>query len=119
MPEASFLMPVDRHGRSPDALPPGGGTVTISINNSGSTGDYIPGNADVMRETDVILRVTATEDSYVAFGENTATANSSSMIFLKGTESMQLPSGCNYVAGRSISESSALLSVTVLGPGVS
>lgn len=118
MPEASFRMPVDRHGRSPDALPPGGGTVTITINNSGTTGERLPGNQAAMLERDTIVRVTCTEDSYVAFGENTATANSSSMVFLKGTESLQLPPGCNYVAGRSISEASGLLSVTIFGEGV-
>ncbi len=118
MPEASFTMPVDIHGRSPDALPPGGGTVTITINNSGTTGEKLPGNQTAMLSRDTIVRVTCTEDSYVTFGAGSATADTSSMVFLKGTESLQLPPGTNYVAGRSISEASGLLSVTIFGEGV-
>lgn len=54
-----------------------------------------------------LIRLTATNDCYVQFGDNTVTADNTRMIFLKGTEVM-------FVPAKSATDRSAMTHIAAL-----
>lgn len=110
---AGFELHADKHGRPPQVLAPSGGTLTVAIG-AASAGGFLPGDRRAIKEKSRVIRVTATKDCYLEFGDGSATATSSSMIFQQGTEAMRLPDNTNYAAAMTLDGSSGALSITVM-----
>lgn len=109
-----FVMPQDQHGRWYNTLAPAGGTLTIATS-AVANGFYLPGDIVNMLDENVILRITTKRDHYIRFTtEGPPAATSSDMLFLAGTESMQLPIGTNFVSGITVDGSAGTLSITVM-----
>lgn len=89
------------------------GRLTISTSGT-SAGDYLPGDRALMLEIPYIVRLSATKDSWVAFGNGSATASASSTLFLKGTETFKLPDGCNFIAAITVDGTAGTLSAEVM-----
>lgn len=79
-----------------------------------SAGDYLPGNRALLKEIPYIIRLSATKDCYIAFGDGQATADATKTLFLKGTESWKLPANTNFIAAISVDGTAGILSAEVM-----
>ena len=114
MPLAGFEVAVDKFGHHGGDLSPSGGTLNIATSNV-ANGGYLPGDLTAIETTLTIIRITATKDVYLRFSNNGTSATSSDILFLAGTERMQLPEGDSYVSAitRDAAET-GILSVTIV-----
>jgi len=114
MPVPGFEIAADVHGRDAGGMEPSGGTLTIDIS-SVSNGGWLPGDRDDIQEKIQMLRITATKNCWIAFDDAAASATSSDVLFLAGTESMKLPYGTGYVSSITFDPAeTGKLSITVM-----
>jgi len=93
----NFEMPVDRHGRVPDALAPEGGTVIIAVS-AVANGSYLPGDRDDILTRPTIIRIAASKDVRIRFSHGISSADATDMLFQAGTETERLPRNTNHVS---------------------
>lgn len=116
MSTPGFEVKVDVQGRHVSTLRPGAST-EISVSGS-AAGDSLQGNVRELEAQHLVVRLTSSVDVYVVFSDDATrtAADSSGMLFLKGTEDITMPEGTSYISviaedGASTGKFSATLKV--------